>query len=485
MRRENSVSSKNRRRNFREPTVAGISSENRMEIVKSLTLKKALHSDSSVDKWIFNKVSTPRLSTRTISLSETKGWQLSPETGDICHESGKFFSITGAYIRHRSDFSEFEWDQPIIDQPEVGILGIAAKKINGVLHFCLQAKEEPGNLNHIQLSPTVQATYSNYTRVHGGSPPEFIEYFLEQNRSKVMYARLQSEDGGRFLFKSNRNMVVIVPSDELNDLPENFIWVTLRQIKQLLQRDNLVNACTRSIISALILPDRPERVESTQGRINNNDSGSLLGILQWIDNRRAVNHFLVKRRPLKSLTEWSMDRDGSFSHEEGRFFRVIGLDVKSSTREVSIWNQPILDTPGTGVIGILTRKVRDELQILMQTKAEPGNRNIVLLAPTVQFMQQNYSGNRKLQKPFLFDEFASPGRFELVHESVQSEEGARFYQEAHIHRILALPKDDELELPPDFRWISKSDLHTLVNMGDTVNSCARSVISLLHIMQVT
>lgn len=413
-----------------------------------------------------------------------KGWLLNPETGDICHETGRFFSVTGAYIRHRTETNELEWDQPIIDQPEVGILGIAAKKFKGVLHFCLQAKEEPGNVNSVQLSPTVQATYSNYTRVHGGSPPKFIEYFINPEEGRTILAKLQSEDGGRFLYKSNRNMIVATSDATIDDLPDNYIWVTLRQISRLLKRDNLVHACTRSILAALIVPMEPDGRTGKPGKSSKASPDALRGTLQWIDNRKAVNHFFVKRRPLNTLTEWSMDRDGSFSHEEGRFFRVIGLDVKSTEREVSIWNQPILDTPGTGVIGILTKRVKGERYFLMQAKAEPGNRVIIQIGPTVQFMQQNYTGNKKLLKPFLFDEFDTPERFALIHESVQSEEGARFYQETHIHRILELRDNDDLEIPPDYRWLSQAELYTLVNLGETVNSCARSIISLLFTIQV-
>ena len=478
--KKNTLRKRTVRDRFREPVIAGISSENCLEIYRSATLKTSLHSDSALDRWIANQVRKPKLSSKTISLNDMKGWLLNSETGDVCHESGRFFSVTGAYIRHRTETTELEWDQPIIDQPEVGILGIAAKKIKGVLHFCLQAKEEPGNVNSVQISPTVQATYSNYTRVHGGSPPKFIECFINPDKGRIILARLQSEDGGRFLFKSNRNMLVIPTDGTLDELPDNYIWVTLRQISRLLERDNLVHACTRSILSALIVPNEEN---ATKGKPGKSSSSSLRETLQWIDDRKAVNHFLVKRRPLNSLTEWSMDRDGSFSHEEGRFFRVIGLDVKSTEREVSIWNQPILDTPGTGVIGILIKRVKGERYFLMQAKAEPGNRALIQIGPTVQFMQQNYAGNKKIQKPFLYDEFNAPERFTLIHESIQSEEGARFYQETHVHRILELRDNAELEIPRDYRWLSQSELYTLVNLGDTVNSCARSIISLLFTIQ--
>jgi oxidase EvaA len=122
---------------------------------------------------------------------------------------------------------------------------------------------------------------------------------------------------------------------------------------------------------------------------------------------------------------------------------------------------------------------RGERQFLLQAKAEPGNRTIVQIGPTVQFTPGNYLGNSKLPRPFLFDEFCGNNRFPLLQQNMQSEEGARFYRETHQHRILILPEGEELAVPPEFRWISQSDLHYLIHQGETVNSCARSILALL------
>ncbi|NVN98749.1 MAG: NDP-hexose 2,3-dehydratase family protein [Geobacteraceae bacterium] len=459
-----------------------LGSADHRDIFRSVNLKTSLHSDRHLERWVTSRLLTRSLKVGTISLNETRGWSINQETGDIGHDSGRFFSITGAKVRHRSETFELEWDQPIIDQPEVGILGIIAKKINGVLHFCLQAKEEPGNINSVQLSPTLQATYSNYTRVHGGTPPKFIEYFTDPARGRIIFAKLQTEDGGRFLYKSNRNMIVLVEESELEYLPNEFIWVTLRQVGKLLQRDNLVHACTRSIIAALALSTSSLGQKAANSRKHDHGTfhdSSLASIFQWIDNRKATNHFQVRRTALNSLKEWGMDRDGSFSHEHGRFFRVVGLNVESKGREVTAWNQPILDSPGTGVIGLLTKMVDGECFFLMNAKAELGNRGIIQIGPTVQFTPGNYIGNEKLQKPFLFEEFYKPERFPTIHQSLQSEEGARFYNESHIHRILQLPQSEELTIPDDFHWVSQTDLNLMINLGEMVSSSARSIISLM------
>ncbi|HEY6009055.1 MAG TPA: NDP-hexose 2,3-dehydratase family protein [Geobacteraceae bacterium] len=230
----------------------GFDARTRADICISRTVRFARHDDAAVDAWIADRRGRPGLDVRVIPLDRVKRWHIDAATGNIAHETGRFFTLTGLRVRHRREGEELEWDQPIIDQPEVGILGILAKRLDGVLHFCLQAKEEPGNIGGVQLSPTVQATYSNYSRAHGGALPSFVELFLAPPRENILYARLQTEDGGRFLYKSNRNMIVRLDDAAAEDLPSEFIWLTLRQIARCLRQDNLVNACTRSVLSALL-----------------------------------------------------------------------------------------------------------------------------------------------------------------------------------------------------------------------------------------
>ncbi len=443
------------------------------ELRRSQTGVEALHADTEVAAWVERELALICLHAELLPLNTLQRWHIDPATGNIQHDSGMFFSITGITARHRTPTKVLNWDQPIIDQPEIGILGILAKRINGILHFCLQAKEEPGNINSVQLSPTIQATYSNYTRVHGGSSPPFLEQFLAPPRERILFAKLQTEDGGRFLHKSNRNMIILADDQDGIDLPPRFIWLTLRQIGQLMGRDNLVHACTRSIIASLIATADPEPGESAA------NAAALAEIVQWLDDQKAANHILVKRTGLNMLTEWHMDAQGYFSHDERRFFRIIGIRATSTGREVSSWTQPILINPQQGIIGLLTRQRAGERQYLLQAKAELGNRSLVQLGPTVQFTPGNYLGNPRLAKPFLFEEFSAPLHFRVLQESSQSEEGARFFHESHLHRILELPADTDLQLPADFRWVGESHLRFLLHLGEQVNSCARSVIACL------
>lgn len=206
---------------------------------------------------------------------------------------------------------------------------------------------------------------------------------------------------------------------------------------------------------------------------------SLNDLLQWIDEHKARNHMVAKRTGLASLEDWRSNGNGHFTHKEDRFFRIAGVRVSSPSREVSSWSQPIVSNAGTGIIGLLVRKRRKAMDVLLQAKAEVGNRTIIQLAPTVQFTPGNYQDSTRLKKPFLYDEFLHPGRFRLVSESRQSEEGGRFYKEDHLHRILLLPRGKTIDLPSAYRWFSLGQVRFFLHLGEQVNYCARSILSCL------
>jgi oxidase EvaA len=232
--------------------IAGLRPHVALDVAISRAARVALHDDEHVRQWLAACRSRASLHATRQPLASLRRWRINPETRNIEHDAGKFFVVLGVRARHRHGFDEITWDQPAIDQAEVGILGILATKIGGILHVCLQAKEEPGNIGGVQLSPTVQATYSNYTRSHGGQQTSFVDLFLNPAPESILFARLQTEDGGRFLYKSNRNMVVLCDHERLGATPDRFIWLTLRQVAVLMRQDNAINACSRSVLCAFL-----------------------------------------------------------------------------------------------------------------------------------------------------------------------------------------------------------------------------------------
>ncbi len=216
----------------------------------------SIRDDNQINKlddiieWFKKKREESDMLVEEIPINDLDKWNVNDVSGDITHESGGFFEVIGVKVSNTFDreVGKKGWTQPMIANNPGGILGILMKKINDIPHYLLQAKAEPGNIGKLQLSPTLQATTSNLLKAHGGIRPLFAEYFDEPKNAKIIYAKWQSEDGGRFHLKSNYNMIVEVDENEDSDMPDSFIWVTLFQIKQLLKIENFVGPHIRGII---------------------------------------------------------------------------------------------------------------------------------------------------------------------------------------------------------------------------------------------
>tara|TARA_B100001105_G_scaffold71366_1_gene56083 strand:- start:433 stop:1176 length:744 start_codon:yes stop_codon:yes gene_type:complete len=226
-------------------------------ILRLQTMVESIRDDNQINKldyvidWFNKKREESDMIVEEIGINDLDKWNVDKNSGNITHDSGGFFEVIGVKVSNTFDreVGKKGWTQPMIGKNPGGILGILMKRINGVPHYLLQAKAEPGNIGKLQLSPTLQATTSNLLKAHGGIRPKFSEYFDEPKNAKIIYAKWQSEDGGRFHLKSNYNMIVEV--DEDLNIPDSFIWVTLYQIKQLLKIENFVGPHIRGIISYL------------------------------------------------------------------------------------------------------------------------------------------------------------------------------------------------------------------------------------------
>ena len=228
-------------------------------ILRLQTMVESIRDDNQINKldyvidWFNKKREESDMIVEEIGINDLDKWTVDKNSGNITHDSGGFFEVIGVKVSNTFDreVGKKGWTQPMIGKNPGGILGILMKRINGVPHYLLQAKAEPGNIGKLQLSPTLQATTSNLLKAHGGIRPLFSEYFDEPKNVKIIYAKWQSEDGGRFHLKSNYNMIVEVDENEELDIPDSFIWVTLFQIKQLLKIENFVGPHIRGIISYL------------------------------------------------------------------------------------------------------------------------------------------------------------------------------------------------------------------------------------------
>lgn len=211
---------------------------------------------SEVRAWFEQRRAACAMAIESIPLNACRGWQLDADSGFLCHESRDFFFVQGMRVT-ATGMREVEqgWDQPMVTQVgfDGGILGLLRQRIHGIPMYLVEAKAEPGNYRLVQLSPTLQATFSNLRRSHGGRQPRFAEYFEEHKRRDtiVHFDQWLSEDGGRLTNKRNRAMLVEVPAEDHVEAPDGFIWISLWQIKELLHENAWVNPHLRGIIAHL------------------------------------------------------------------------------------------------------------------------------------------------------------------------------------------------------------------------------------------
>ena len=112
-------------------------------LIKSLlTTENPFNSTEEILAWIERRNREVQVDVAQVPFADLKGWHFDEVTGNLCHQSGKFFSIIGIDVYKNQD-RIFRWKQPIINQPEIGYLGIICKEFNGVLYFLLQAKILP------------------------------------------------------------------------------------------------------------------------------------------------------------------------------------------------------------------------------------------------------------------------------------------------------------------------------------------------------
>ncbi len=458
-------------------------------------LVSALHpglfvSTDNVLQWMEEQNRIVESKIEQIPLNRLKGWKYTDDR--IRHDSGKFFSIDG--IRISTNYrGEQTWDQPIINQPEIGFLGFIVKKFNGVYHFLVQAKIEPGNLNVVQLSPTLQATRSNYTCVHKGKQPTYLEYFNGEKSVSILLDQLQSEQGARFLQKRNRNIIVEVPENEDIEIKEGFLWLSLGQIKELISYPNVLNMDTRTVISCITYGGYSEatlklvntllssRSVYSDGYLYSvlscdNHLNDLRQIIQWITGLKFKYDLSVKPIGISQMNKWIYDGN-TIHHQDNKYFDVIGVNVAIGNREIISWDQPMIRSAQEGIMGFLVKRINGIYHFLVQGKLEAGNFDIVEMAPTVQCLTGNYQkGKNEYTIPYI-EYFINPPDNKVWYSTYQSEEGGRFFHEQNLNIIVEVGDDFPIEVDPNYCWMTLNQMMSFVTYNNYLNIAARSLLS--------
>ena len=393
--------------------------------------------------WLRKMKVKHQLNIKIVNLNKIKNWKV--DKTEIHHFSKKFFKIVG--IKILTNFYPKKWDQPIIIQNEVGILGII--KNPKTKKYLLQSKVEPGNINKIQLAPTVQATKSNYRGVHGGKKVPYIEHFLKiRNIEKYN----QSEQGFRYLKKYNSN--ILIKNLKKIRKKEDFYWFSKKEIKKLIYKKNIINMDTLSVFSSILKKNKKDDPVNNKNKIDK--------WLKILDQRFYIKTQIVK---LSKLNDWNF-KTKNIVHKNKKHFSIIGVNVRTNRREVNNWSQPIIRGKKMAFAGFLVSKINNNDHYLCRYIIKPGLKSSVIgctiNTSDISEFNKNSTFNR-LEKKFYDGYFSlKKNKSNIIFDNILSDEGGRFYQ-CQVRCMVASVNYKEIKnIPNNYMWLSYNQVNEMI-----------------------
>lgn len=429
-------------------------------LAASWRAREGAHDTGELLAWVAGRNASVAVSIDRIGLSACDPWYMDAESGFIRNPATSFFQVAGLRSVERDVRSGKGRvvEQPVILQREVGFLGFVIADVGGVPHLLVQAKIEPGNVNRVQLSPTIQATRSNFMLAHGGREPAHLRLFTDRPGARVLVDQLQSEQSLRFLGKRNRNVAL-----EVAEPPEEgaaFRWMTLGQVKRLMREDNLVNMDARTVVSCL-----PLGLPSDPG-----ERALAFGLLNDSKMFHEASHELV---PLSALGGWGVSDAGI--ERLGAPFRVMYADIAIEGREVARWRQPLFEARGRAWFGLAFCWEGGAPIFLVRVRREAGCFDGAEFGPTLQ-LEAGYDESSLEGLDAAFAAVAAHGADTDV---VLSEEGGRFYHEENRNTLVEVSRRSDLPLEEGCAWLSWGTLNEMCQYFNVCNIQLRNLLALV------
>ncbi len=390
--------------------------------------------------WLRNQKRNNKLKIQKKKINFLKDWIF--KNNSIFHKTNNFFSIKPFLINQLKK----KIFQPLIVQKEEGILGIIKQNRQGKDYYLLQSKIEPGNINGIQISPTVQATKSNYLRKHGGKKTIFLNYFLKPKKNfKIISKTKLSEQGSRFLKKKNWN-ILLENKGKSFPIKNNFCWLTKENIKYLLNKKNMINMDTISVLSSTI------KKNSIEIKLNSNKYLN-------IRLKKFSKKINIKRNQItfERLKGWKITNHSIYDINKDKF-SIFFIDVFANLREVKKWEQPIISDHFSSFNGFLITNINDTSHYLLKIISEPGFDKPIF---TSTIFEKNFLF--KLKKNIKFKSLFNKSTCSM--DIINSDEGGRFLKNQTRNMICEIKNYKKIELNENYVWASHNQIIDLINQN--------------------
>ena len=183
-----------------------------------------------------------------VPLNQLTDWKMD-EYGIYCKKPANFsvhyydIEISGREVQH--------WIQPLFKASGTATFALIAKNFDGVKKFLVQIKPEIGTFDKIELAPSVQ-----WEPTHSYAFNNIVDKCLRNHLRTgegVNIDVLLSEEGGRFYHEQNRNVIITIQQDELNNIPDGYLWVSFSTLNYLIQMNNCLNIQLRNLLALIDL----------------------------------------------------------------------------------------------------------------------------------------------------------------------------------------------------------------------------------------
>jgi oxidase EvaA len=251
----------------------------------------------------------------------------------------------------------------------------------------------------------------------------------------------------------------------------------------------MVNMDTRTVLSGLNISDYLSPLDnlsamSEAGKLlltsakTNYSYYSISEHLSWLTNLKAKFDLVVTPFALNKMHEWQIHED-EISRQDGKFFKIIGVRVTIANREVASWCQPLVQPMQQGICAYIVMKIHGIYHFLVQAKMECGNFDVLELAPTVQCLTGKVPDKNE-SRPFYYDLVMNANKDQILYDTLQSEEGGRFYKEQNRNMIVEVGDEFPISVPERYTWMTLEQIYQFLRFNNYLNIQSRSLIAALN-----
>ena len=343
-------------------------------------------------------------------------WTL--DSGVLHNTRAPFFQVAG-YV----DTDEAE--HLLLVQEETALVGLLTTTVDGVRHFLLNARAEPGLHRLCQFSTTIQSTPSNYLRKHGGAATPHIELFIDPASPATVLHDSMQFDWGQY-YAAKRKRFLILETSELIAVSEPLVWVAEPTLRELLVMDFSVTSDLRSAFTILCAErgDRPEPIAADDLPVST-----------------------PRQVPLNELTNWAIDDYGIRERTPNQRISVEYVRTSSPSREVRVWGQPLVRVDQPDRVRLWTRTSALGREIAVVRRSQIGLAGLPLYFPAplegdgvvARHVMTSAEGGRFLRHQVDLELAIAPPHAALT-------EGAEWISQDALSRLIAADLATSLEL---------------------------------------